>query len=349
MKRDLFFSVVIPTYNRLSDLRRAIDSVLRQPYGNFEIVVSDNQSTDGTRSYVTSISNNRVRYFSTPHHVPVQRNIQYAISKASGTYVVLLGDDDIFISTDLLAKLAHVLYKKKYGVVRLNYVSLAPDKRSVFDFRASKHFLHDSELYPNENSFDVIQFIEGMDPSFMSGLVFINSLPKNIKVLQSELNCWFPLLYWSAKKYGAFYLSSPSILASWSHWRPVKNQTNPLYSLVDGKLSGERFYEEVKKHLDKEEYAHFLERKVFGTYVLMFPAVKYFTGSDNLIQLARRIMCLVPKARWSFIFWSYLFFSMAIPVGILGFFRALVLKDRIYRMKVKTKEVTEGFEYYKSI
>ncbi|SFB92079.1 Glycosyl transferase family 2 [Brevinema andersonii] len=41
-------SVVIPTYNRKIMLKKAIDSVLAQEYGNIEIIVSDNASTDGT-------------------------------------------------------------------------------------------------------------------------------------------------------------------------------------------------------------------------------------------------------------------------------------------------------------
>jgi len=41
-------SIVIPTYNRCALLRRAIDSCLLQSYKNYEIIISDNASTDST-------------------------------------------------------------------------------------------------------------------------------------------------------------------------------------------------------------------------------------------------------------------------------------------------------------
>ena len=47
-----FFSVVIPTFNRLGILNRAIDSVLDQSYGNFELIIVDNGSTDNTGEWL---------------------------------------------------------------------------------------------------------------------------------------------------------------------------------------------------------------------------------------------------------------------------------------------------------
>ena len=45
-KDRLFFSVIIPNYNQANYLRKAILSVLKQSYKNFEIIVIDNNSTD---------------------------------------------------------------------------------------------------------------------------------------------------------------------------------------------------------------------------------------------------------------------------------------------------------------
>ena len=48
-----FFSVVIPTYNRADVLSRSVDSVLSQTYQNFELIIIDNGSTDGTQQWVS--------------------------------------------------------------------------------------------------------------------------------------------------------------------------------------------------------------------------------------------------------------------------------------------------------
>ena len=47
-----FFSVIIPTFNQLNFLKKALDSVFKQTYRNFEIIVIDNYSKDGTENFV---------------------------------------------------------------------------------------------------------------------------------------------------------------------------------------------------------------------------------------------------------------------------------------------------------
>jgi glycosyltransferase involved in cell wall biosynthesis len=55
-----FFSVVIPVYNRQSDIRRCIQSVLEQTFKNFECIVVDDCSTDKTVEIIQSIHDDRV-------------------------------------------------------------------------------------------------------------------------------------------------------------------------------------------------------------------------------------------------------------------------------------------------
>ena len=55
-------SVVIPTYNRIYTLPASVDSVLKQTYENLELIIMDDGSTDGTKEYVESIADKRVRY-----------------------------------------------------------------------------------------------------------------------------------------------------------------------------------------------------------------------------------------------------------------------------------------------
>ncbi len=58
-------SVIVPTYNGVNDLRDLLDDLLRQTYDNYEILVVDNNSTDGTAEYVRQKMKNapRIRYF----------------------------------------------------------------------------------------------------------------------------------------------------------------------------------------------------------------------------------------------------------------------------------------------
>jgi hypothetical protein len=88
------FSVLLPTRNRLSYLRHAVDSVLRQDYAGWEIVVSDNDSDDDIAGYVASLADPRITYARTPEFVPVTDNWNAALARSTGDYVIMLGDDD---------------------------------------------------------------------------------------------------------------------------------------------------------------------------------------------------------------------------------------------------------------
>ncbi len=88
------FSVLLPTRNRLELLSHAIETVRRQDYGNWEIIVSDNFSEEDVAGYIKSLGDIRIKYFRTGRFVPVTDNWNNAIDKSDGDYVIMLGDDD---------------------------------------------------------------------------------------------------------------------------------------------------------------------------------------------------------------------------------------------------------------
>ena len=92
--RGPLFSVIIPTFNRSDLLPYAIRSVLKQTFGDFEIVVCDNASTDDTRHVVGQFDDPRVRYLRTPRHFVIADNWEVARSHAVGTLLLMLSDDD---------------------------------------------------------------------------------------------------------------------------------------------------------------------------------------------------------------------------------------------------------------
>jgi len=84
-------SVIIPTFNKAATIMRAIESVQRQSYKNYEIIVVDDGSTDNTREVVREIP--RVKYFSKNNEGPSSaRNL--GIRKAEGKIIAFLDSDD---------------------------------------------------------------------------------------------------------------------------------------------------------------------------------------------------------------------------------------------------------------
>jgi glycosyltransferase involved in cell wall biosynthesis len=90
-------SIGIPTFNRAKFLSQAIRSVLQQTFQDFEVIVSDDQSTDDTAEVVESLADPRVHYFRTSTRLGVPRNWNACARLARGKYFGLLPDDDVYL------------------------------------------------------------------------------------------------------------------------------------------------------------------------------------------------------------------------------------------------------------
>lgn len=91
-----FISVIIPSYNRASFLKKAIASVLNQTYKDFEIIVIDDGSTDDSQEIIESeFSDFRLRYFKKMNEgASAARN--YAFQYVTGEWIAFLDSDDFW-------------------------------------------------------------------------------------------------------------------------------------------------------------------------------------------------------------------------------------------------------------
>ena len=90
----MLFSVVIPTYNRLSLLPRTLESVWRQRFTDYEVILVDDGSTDGTQEYLRGMGN-KVRTINQANLGPgAARNA--GAREARGEYVAFLDSDDLW-------------------------------------------------------------------------------------------------------------------------------------------------------------------------------------------------------------------------------------------------------------
>jgi glycosyltransferase involved in cell wall biosynthesis len=90
----MLFSVVIPTYNRSQLLRVALDSVFAQTFTDYEVIVADDGSTDGTREMVAGYGL-PLKCFRQENAGPgAARNL--GVSHARGDYIAFLDSDDFW-------------------------------------------------------------------------------------------------------------------------------------------------------------------------------------------------------------------------------------------------------------
>lgn len=122
-------SVIIPTYNRAQYLPDAVDSVLRQTFQDFEVIVVDDGSTDETAEVMKQYaSDQRVHYFQKENGgCASARN--FGLDKAQGEYVEHLDSDDTLLDNDLELKIEalRTLPDDVAGVFSDYYRCLHPD------------------------------------------------------------------------------------------------------------------------------------------------------------------------------------------------------------------------------
>lgn len=86
-------SIIIPLFNKRNTILKTIESVLNQTFSNFELVIVDDGSTDGSGDLVDSLSDNRIRHIKKENGgVSSARNV--GIREAKGDFVLFLDADD---------------------------------------------------------------------------------------------------------------------------------------------------------------------------------------------------------------------------------------------------------------
>ena len=95
-----FFSVVIPTYNRAHLIKETIESVQKQTFSDWELIIVDDGSTDDTKSVVKSVDDKRIQYvFQENAERSVARNNGFRHAK--GQYICFLDSDDYYLGVTI--------------------------------------------------------------------------------------------------------------------------------------------------------------------------------------------------------------------------------------------------------
>jgi glycosyltransferase involved in cell wall biosynthesis len=120
-------SVCIPTYNTAKYLPEAIESALKQEYADFELVVCDNASTDGTPELCQRYADPRLRYVRHEQLVGQAENWNRCLDLARGDYVILLHADDVLLPP-FLSRAAEVMGRDAaVGLVHCAVQHIDPD------------------------------------------------------------------------------------------------------------------------------------------------------------------------------------------------------------------------------
>jgi glycosyltransferase involved in cell wall biosynthesis len=103
-------SVCIPTYNYAEYISFAVESVLNQTFQDFELIILDDCSSDGTQEVVQKyLTDERIIFEVNSVNLGLPGNWNRCIEKARGKYIKFILADDMFASSDALARMVSVL------------------------------------------------------------------------------------------------------------------------------------------------------------------------------------------------------------------------------------------------
>lgn len=105
---DPTVSIVLPAFNREGSIRMAIESVLRQSWTDFEMLVVDDGSTDATMARAAEVEDPRLRLIAHPHNVGASAARNTGIREARGEWIAFQDSDDEWLPLKLEKQMARI-------------------------------------------------------------------------------------------------------------------------------------------------------------------------------------------------------------------------------------------------
>lgn len=112
-------SVILPVFNASPYLEEAVVSILRQTYDNFELIIVDDCSTDGSTKLAEAIAkrDKRIKFLKNKTNQKLSKTLNKAITEASGKYIARMDADDISLPDRLALQVAHMEKHPSVGII----------------------------------------------------------------------------------------------------------------------------------------------------------------------------------------------------------------------------------------
>jgi glycosyltransferase involved in cell wall biosynthesis len=134
-------SIITINYNNLEGLKRTVESVVNQTWQEFEYIVIDGGSTDGSASYIES-QNEHIDYWVSEPDKGIYNAMNKGIDKASGEYLLFLNSGDHFFSNEVIKE--NRQYIENFDLIYFNLKMVREDSSRIVTYSDILRF---SDLY----------------------------------------------------------------------------------------------------------------------------------------------------------------------------------------------------------
>ncbi|EPJ7774990.1 glycosyltransferase family 2 protein, partial [Enterobacter hormaechei] len=121
-------SIIMPSYNSSKTIRASINSILAQSYDNWELLITDDQSTDDTLEIIKDLAakDSRIKIFQNENNSGAGISRNKSISNAQGRFIAFLDSDDMW-EKDKLTKQINFMIKNGYHLTYTQYIKVDED------------------------------------------------------------------------------------------------------------------------------------------------------------------------------------------------------------------------------
>ena len=147
-------SVVIPSYNHDKYISEAIQSVLNQTYQDFEIVITDDGSSDNSVKLIKEFTDPRIKLFIFSENKGACLAVNNCIENSTGEFIALLNSDDVFLPNKLEIQLDFLNSHPEIGAV-FSYAKIINEDSDNFQ---GDHFYKSIFIQPNRNRFEWLNY-----------------------------------------------------------------------------------------------------------------------------------------------------------------------------------------------
>ena len=127
---ETLVSIITPTYNCAKFIGETIESVLKQTYTNWEMIIVDDASTDNTEEIVNKYDDKRIKYIKLEQNSGPDIARNRAIDEATGKYMAFLDSDDLWDVTKL-EKQIKFMQENNYNFTATNYEQMDEEGNKI--------------------------------------------------------------------------------------------------------------------------------------------------------------------------------------------------------------------------
>ena len=131
-------TIGIPVYNSEKFLAQAISSVLRQSYSNFELIITDDGSTDASVSIAQSFKDDRIKVIVDGQNRGISYRLNQQIQLANGVYFARMDADDIMLPNRIEEQVRFMMEHPQTDIVGTT-VGVIDDNNEILGYRKASH------------------------------------------------------------------------------------------------------------------------------------------------------------------------------------------------------------------